>query len=632
MTKSQQPYSSNSDETTDTSSPDADMSASAAPATRPVEDAVSAAPETAPSHPRTGWMARAVERKPLDLPRQPDTLDEAVEMIAEVKHLSPEALRHIRSDVRKVVRVIQATVRPTPRAIPCRPVELRPMMRCVLPARHGIESKRWSSIKAAVIRVLKLTGWLAADDELYAPMSPEWQTVTEMVARPAQRAVAAAFARHCTRNGIAPAEVMEATLEAYRAWRMERTLDLEVGVTLSQLRCILNRCRAVQGWPIRQLAAPPDPKRYVLPREQLDPGFLADLDTYLARLRAASPLNAVYHKKLAPLTLRDIDASLRRAASVLIAKGIAVQSLHDVLVPEHVEVVLLRGFNQLGDGAAWPSSMQTLAYTLRRAARQWGTLSPEQLARIDEIRRLTGSGQHAMSTKARDRVAKFDEDPRLLQAFFGLPSESFAAADLLFKEGKVKQAAHLHRTALSLALLQAKPMRRHNLATLEHERHFVPRGPLRYSELRIPGAETKSGVAIKAELSRPLAERVALHIDLFRPCLDAPDSPFLFAGPGGAPLDPRTVAQHITRLVEQQCGLRFNAHLMRHLSATILLDADPANLPVAQALLGHADAKTTSRAYAVQTTRSAQAKWMNILSEKVTATRKIRDRRSKGGR
>jgi hypothetical protein len=574
---------------------------------------------------RRGLMAAAVEPKALVLARQPETLDEAVAMIAEAKHLSPAALRHIRSDVAKATRVIKATVTPTPAALPCRPTELRPMLRLVLPARHGLKTTRWSSIKSSVIRVLKLTSWLATDNELYAPMSSEWQATAERVAEPSQRAVVTAFARYCTRQSIAPTQVTEATLETYRAWRTERTLDLTVGITLSQLRCIVNRMgRRVEDWPIGVLAAPPDPRRYALPREQFEPGFLADLENYLTRLRNTSPLDPVFRRRLAPQTIRDVDGTLRRAASLLIARGIAVNSLHDVLIPDHVEIVLLEGFHRLGDGTSWPTRMVTVVYNLRRAARQWGSLSPDQLVRIEEMRKLVGNSKNGLSSKSRDRIAQFDEDPALLKAFFELPGDTFAAADQMFHDGQTVLAARLHRTALSLALLQAKPMRRENLANLEHERHFVRREGDRYGAIRIPGTETKSGVEVKADFSQPLARRIALHMERYRPLLEAPDCRFLFAGPHGKALDPRSVAQHATRLVQRQVGIRFNVHAARHLAATMLLDADPANLPVAQGLLGHADAKTTGRYYAVQTTRSAQRIWMNVLDQAVTAARPAR--------
>jgi integrase len=571
---------------------------------------------------RRGWQASATEVTVLDLPHQPQTLAEALDLIAATGHLDATALRHIRTDLRKALLMVQRSSHESLRALPCDPQALRPLLVCVLPARHGVAAKRWSSIKASIHRVLKVSGWLATNTETEAQPSPEWQRAAEMVFPHPQRSVVNAFARFCTHQAIAPGDVTEDTLEAYRAFRLARTLDLTVSATLAQLRCILNRTgRRVPDWPVRCLAAPPDPGRIALPNDQFSPEFMADLGAYMDRLRTPDPLDPIFNKTLAPLTLKDIEGTLRRSASILVRAGIQVTSVRDVVLPENMKIVLLEGFQRLGGGGQkWASRMQTVAHWLRRTARTWVVLSPEELAQIDAMRKLVGNQTPRMSEKSRDRVAQFD-DPDVLTAFFALPGEALRAADLLFKQGKLKPAARLHRTALSLALLQANPMRRQNISALEHERHFVRRGRLRYGEIRIPGTETKSGVEVRAELSAPLAERIALHIERFRPHLEAPESRFLFASSDSKPLDPRTLAQHVTRLVERQIGVRFNVHASRHLAATMLLDASAENLPVAQALLGHADSKTTARFYGAQTTRAAQGHWTRLLEARVKSTR-----------
>jgi integrase len=578
---------------------------------------------------RRGWQANAMAPVALDLPHKPDTLIEAIELIAASGHLDSSVLRHIRTDVRKALTLVQRSGHEALKVLPCDPHELRPLLLCVLPARHRMTLKRWSSVKASVTRVLKLTGWAATETETQSPSSPEWQVVTASISTLPQRSVVAAFARFCSREGLSPQDVTEATIESYRAWRLARTLDLTVRVTISQLRCILNRAgREVEHWPIRHLDAPKDPRRIALPTDQLPPAFVSDLNAYLERLRNPSPLDPVFNRRVAPGTLRDINGVLRRSASVLIRAGVQVASLRDVVNPDAMKTVLLEGYNRLSKDHEWPSRMQAVANWLRKAALQCGQLSADELARIDEMRKLVGSKAPRMSEKSRARVAQFDEDPRLLEAFLGLPWEAFRAADRLFGEGRTHRAARLHRTALSLAIVQAKPIRRENLAALEHERHFKRRGRLRYGEIQIPGPETKAGVPVRAELPPAVSERIEIHMTRYRPLLEAPDSPYLFSWDPTTPIDPRTLAHHVTRLVERQVGVRFNLHATRHLAATLLLDADPANLPVAQAVLGHADSKTTARFYGAQVTRGAQAHWMRTLEERAGRRRS----KKRGGR
>jgi integrase len=78
------------------------------------------------------------------------------------------------------------------------------------------------------------------------------------------------------------------------------------------------------------------------------------------------------------------------------------------------------------------------------------------------------------------------------------------------------------------------------------------------------------------------------------------------------------MARELKRLVEDQVGAEFNVHLVRHLAATLLLDADPRNMVLAHRLLDHADLKTTERYYGDARTRGAQREWATTLERKLT--------------
>ena len=233
-----------------------------------------------------------------------------------------------------------------------------------------------------------------------------------------------------------------------------------------------------------------------------------------------------------------------------------------------------------------------------------------------------------MRHKSRDRIAQFD-DPRLLAAFFEMPYDLVLAADRMFKEGKPKRAAHLHQIALALGILQVKPLRRGNLAGLEYGRHFLTKGKRKDGQLSIPGHETKNGAHLQAVFPERLASRIEKHISTYRPLIETTPSPFLFPNPMGNHIADRTLAQNVTNLVKRHVGAQFNVHLARHLAATLLLDDDEGNLPVAQALLGHTDQKTTARFYAQQRTRGTQIKWMQTLEKRVASARRESAKRSR---
>ncbi len=370
-----------------------------------------------------------------------------------------------------------------------------------------------------------------------------------------------------------------------------------------------------------------EPEGVCAPLDQFDPGFLADVDAYLTRLQNPNPLDPVFNRKKAPLTLADIRGTLLRAASVLVRRRVAVTSIRDVVAPVSFKVVLLEAFERLSDGKKWPSRAASIATYLFAAARDWTQLSPEELTEVTRLRKMVKAPPTEMTQKSRDRIAQFD-DPKLLAAFFEMPYEMFLAADRMFKEGKPKRAAHLHQSALALAILQTKPLRRRNLAALEHGRHFLSQGSRRFAELRIPASETKGGAYLQAVLPERLARRIEKHISTYRPLMETTPSPFLFPNALGNHVADSTLASNVTNLVQRHVGAQFNVHLTRHLAATLLFDDDEGNLPVAQALLGHADQKTTARFYAQQRTRGAQIKWMQSLEKRVASAKRGTGKRS----
>jgi integrase len=95
----------------------------------------------------------------------------------------------------------------------------------------------------------------------------------------------------------------------------------------------------------------------------------------------------------------------------------------------------------------------------------------------------------------------------------------------------------------------------------------------------------------------------------------------LFPGKNGGHLHPQTLANGIVSIVHDYAGLPFNAHLVRHLVATLIMDADPANGPIAQRMLDHTDLKTTTQFYGIQRTRGAQAMYAKILEERCGKSR-----------
>ncbi len=255
--------------------------------TEPVQNAMAlpTGAATQPADATTSADAGHLNHPVLHLAKKPDTLDEAIAALGESGQFDTKLLKRLASDVRMATKLVHRTM-PTenarPPSLPCAPVKLRDYLAQVLPARHRMTAKRWSSITSSVAMVLKSTGWHAPNTELRAPLAPEWRAAADMIATPPQRALIAALGRFGALRGILPADVTEETLEQFKAWRSENTLDRNTRHTIRSLRGVWNRAqRKSEDWPGRRLAPAPNPRAYVLPLDQFDPGFLADVDAYL---------------------------------------------------------------------------------------------------------------------------------------------------------------------------------------------------------------------------------------------------------------------------------------------------------------------------------------------------------------
>jgi hypothetical protein len=224
-----------------------------------------------------------------------------------------------------------------------------------------------------------------------------------------------------------------------------------------------------------------------------------------------------------------------------------------------------------------------------------------------------------LSSQSRARVAQFD-DPEILRALLELPGTCYRVADRLHAEGATRQAARLHETALAIDILIAKPLRLDNLVMLSPERHLRLSGGKGPDTLSLP--TSKAGHEIVAALPKPLARRIQRHVAVYRPLLrSGAQDGFLFPGATGGTINPTNLASRMKRLVESQIGVVHNCHVIRHLVVTMLLDADPRNMPLAQRVRDHGSLKTTERWYGVQRSRGAQTEWMAMLDRKVRALR-----------
>ena len=89
----------------------------------------------------------------------------------------------------------------------------------------------------------------------------------------------------------------------------------------------------------------------------------------------------------------------------------------------------------------------------------------------------------------------------------------------------------------------------------------------------------------------------------------------MFPSVGGAARHSGSLGRHLRRLVARQLGAHFTAHLARHLAVDIILENNPNDIRVAQALLGHTRAKTTEEMYGARLTSAANLFYAGLIEE-----------------
>jgi integrase len=516
-------------------------------------------------------------------------------------------------------------------ALPVEPVKLRPLMRDVLPAAHGISTKRWSNIRSEIALLLRRCGWVDARNE---ELSLAWQVIVSHLTEKWHRSTMSNFARYCGRIRVTPTEVTADHLESYAAYLSNMTMAPKPHGKATSVKQTWNQLAAAKpdlGLPT--LAMKSRAFRRARPIDDFPVSFQRELTTYIEHLRNFNPLNETGERELAPISIEHRRRDALRAATHLLDAGIElteITGLHVLVTEAAARTVLLAIYQEAGN--RWNGVALSVVNDLIAMAKHWVRVPTGELEALMALRRRIKAPGPALSRKNRDRLAQF-EDPQALDELCDLPDRAFEQAEKMLHEGEPEDASALFMAGIALGILLAFPIRRRNLASVSIDKNVVCDKRGRVQRLVFAAIETKGTKDIDAHLAPEFASRFDQYLKVFRPLRpDHNANNWLFPWERGRHLSESTVAAHVTRLVESQLGARFNIHLTRHLSATLLLNANVNNLPLVQRLLGHAQPSTTYKKYGVVTTAVAQRAYEKIVDDLTTKASKResqRKRRSK---
>lgn len=535
------------------------------------------------------------------------------------------------SDIRKrdtlsAIRKVAAVLGAPPDAIPLDLKLLRQRLDAIAPESLGITRTRWNNVKALFRGALELTRSLMPSRQK-APLSPAWAALLSH-RPPAERHCLGALLRFLSSRGTEPPDVTLADLEAFRVAITENRLRSKPEKTWDTLSWCWNRVAgSTPGWP--QIVIPREDKRtrYILPWNAFSPSFEADARAYLQQLSGHNfDDDEGPRRPLRPVSLREREYQLRGAASALAAAGAPAEEIRSIGSIARYEPIkrIVKNILHRGDGEHWMGALN-MAKILRAAAKYWVKVDKDELAKIDKVVARLPRQPDGLTDKNRERLRPFD-DPQFVSTFLQFPHK--LANELKKTTKKTVVDAVIVQNLVAIAILQVAPVRMRNLATLDLEKHIIPRGNRIY--LEIPRAEVKNDRPLQHEIPPDVADLIAWYCLEYRELLLDSSSNALFPGEGGKPKNSKILGMQISRLIRKHLGKEINPHLFRHIAAKIYLDNKPGEYPTVSRLLGHRTLATAMQAYTGAENVSASRHYHGVVQEardKIAAPTKRRGRK-----
>ena len=139
------------------------------------------------------------------------------------------------------------------------------------------------------------------------------------------------------------------------------------------------------------------------------------------------------------------------------------------------------------------------------------------------------------------------------------------------------------------------------------------------STLELPAGEVKNGTELAFDIPPVVAKMLIEYRDRFAPKVIGRRPTRLFVNVDGTPKNQTTVAGLIMNYLRRRAGIVLTPHQFRHLSAKVVLDAEPGGFETVKQFLGHRSIKTTVGAYAGIDSRRAARRHQYLVEQALAA-------------
>jgi integrase len=548
--------------------------------------------------------------EPSSVVEAPHNLADVLLRLAECDSMSPDRRANIRSAVRALSRVLGRSLAD----IPTDPAQLRELMANASPASAGLSPARWARIRSLTLAALRDLGIRTMPGRSAGRLSSTWRAFAASLPDKRSRIGLSRFMSYCSREGIGPDDIDDATFAGFRDALLTTSLHAKPEAIYRTTIRLWNLVgRNLTGTPDRFIPLPSDHRTYALAWDAFPVSFRSDVQHFLAHTGNQDPLADDYAPSVKTSTIAMRHKQILQLASALVASGWDPELLTNLRIlvqPANAKAALRYLLGRKG-GKTTPYLGQQ-AQLLRTIARHWVKVSADDLAALRGFATGLATKQRGMVAKNRAKLRQFDL-PATKQAFLDLPGR--VAQEVEKKDTGSRKDALRVMLALAVGLLTASVLRADNFTGLEVGRHLVEirRGRTRVWHIVIPAAEAKTNAPYETKLPERIYGLLESYLQTYRLRVNASPGPWLFPGPTGR-RNTTTFSKLISNFVQREVGIRLNVHLVRHVAVKLHLDEHPEDIETARQLLGHRSSTTTLRSYAELRTDQAFLRYEQTIS------------------
>jgi integrase len=559
-------------------------------------------------------------------PAESVTLAQVLAALDRPSGLSGTRLRDLKSATKRVAILLGNE----PAAIPLDMAAISARLATVNAAAVGLTAKRFANIRSDFLAAVKASGVKPLKVELKSPLSSDWVDLFERLSGQRAHIGLSRFARYASAQGIVPEDVNDDVISGFITAVREGSLHRKPDTLHRQVSLIWNEAVRDPALGLQLVTVP----SFRGPVERIEwalltDAFKKDMEDYLSWCGVSDPFAAdARSRALAARTLRLRRDQIHAAVTALVKSGIepaTILSLAGLTSCNNFKSILRWRLNSV-DGQT-----NTFNYNLGKAlvqiAYEWVKVDAQGFA---ELKRLLGKMPvplMGLTDKNKRFLRQFD-DPAVLRRLYRLP-------DRLWAEVRRDQHPNFRtlakaQTALAIAILSYMPLRLQNLTALAFGTHlFMQEGAGAISTLELSAAEMKNRLELGFDIPPGVAKMLIEYRDRIGPKIIGHRPTRLFVTVKGTPKSHKTVACLITSCLQRRAGIILTPHQFRHLSAKVVLDAEPGAFETVRQHLGHKNTKTTTGAYAGISSRRAARHHHRLVQQALETQTPVRGRKKR---